>query len=113
MERKEIFQYKYTTTIPRENFIKYIVENEGLDLDDLRVCMLLLTELDGWDINRKEVRMAAVDPLNYRTIDIEKIAKTLHIKKKDVKESLKVLIREGIIEKGESRTSTDAYRFTF
>lgn len=113
MERKEVFQYMHTITIPREKFIKNVIENPGLDLDDLRVCMLLMTELDGWSMSRKETRASAVDPLNYKKVHIDKMAETLKMKKKDVKESIKVLLREEIIEKGESIASVDGYRFTF
>jgi RIO-like serine/threonine protein kinase len=72
-----------------------------------------MTELDGWSMSRKETRAAAVDPFNYKSIDIKKIAETLHMKKKDVKESLKVLIREEIIEPGDSLASNNGYRFRF
>lgn len=113
MERKEVFQYMHTTTIPRDAFIKNVLENKSLDYDDLRVCMLLMTELDGWSMSRKEARASAKDPLNYKKVHVDKIAKKLDMKKKDVKESIKVLIREDIIEKGESIASVNGYRFTF
>lgn len=113
MERKEVFQYKYTITVPREKFLKHVVENEGLDLDDLRVCLLLLTELDGWDMSRRLTRVDVIDPNNYKIIDIKAIADKLHMKKKDVKESIKVLLREEIIESGSGSSTIEGYRFTF
>ena len=113
MERKEVFQFKYTITVPREKFLKNVVENEGLDLDDLRVCLLLLTELDGWDMSRRLTRVDAIDPNNYKIIDIKAIAEKLHMKKKDARYLRVVLLREEIIESGSSSSAVEGYRFTF
>lgn len=113
MERREIFQFKQTISIPREKFIKNVVCNGGLSHTDLQVCLLLLTQLDGWDMTRREDTSSVVDPYNYKAIDMKGIAKMLHIKKKEVKESIDVLIYEGILEFGENMTKTPGYRFLF
>lgn len=113
MERKELFQYQRTISVPREPFITKIIEDKRLSLDELRVCLLLLTELDGWDLDRKFKRPATVDPENFKSVDIESIADTLKIKKKKVKEAIKLLLDEDIIEVSETRAAKVGYRFTF
>lgn len=113
MERKELFQYQQTISVPREKLIKNVIENESLSLDDLRVCLLLLTELDGWDIDRKFVRPGTRDPENFKRVDIDAMSETLNIKRKKVKESIDVLLRDEIIEVGETRAAKIGYRFTF
>lgn len=113
MERTDVFQWKHTISVPREQFIKNVVERSDLDIISMRVCLLLLTELDGWNLDRRLKRPNTDDPFNFKSIDAKQIADTLKIKKKEVKEAVKYLESLGIIEKGESRSSSKGWRFTF
>ena len=112
-ERTDVFQWKHTISIPRESFMKKVVTNESVYANDLRVLIFLLTELDGWNATRGYKKSESQDPLNYKAVNIKRIAKTLNMDKKDVKSSLKNLVYEGILEKGDSRSVEDGYRFTF
>lgn len=113
MERREIFQFKQTMSIPRDKFISRVLCNSRLSHDDLRVCLLLMTKLDGWDMTRRIESSSVNDPYNYKLIDIKDIARVLNIKKKDVKEAIEILLEEDIIEAGESNTKHPGYRFLF
>ena len=113
MERTDVFQWKHTISVPRESFLNIVVTNKELDENDLRVCIFLLTELDGWSIERARRSNSAQDPFNFKAIDIKKIAKTLKMDKKDVKTSIKMLVSLNILEKGGSRATETGYRFTF
>ena len=112
-ERTDVFQWKHTISIPRESFIKRVVTNDDLGYNDLRVCMFLLTELDGWNISHPLKKSASPDPQNYKAINLKQIAKTLDMDKKEVKASIRNLLDEEILEKGSSRSIEDGYRFTF
>lgn len=108
-ERKEVFQWKTATSVPRDSFFNAIVTNDELSKTDLRVFLFLLTKLNGYDyrINSK------TDPLNYTLIDVNAIADSLDIGKRKVKESISNLQDMGIIECGSSPTINDGYRFIF
>ena len=67
-----------------------------------------MTELNGFlYTTRRE------DTENFKSIDVKKISETLDISKSDVKDSIKTLIDNFIIEKGSNDIVKDGYRFTF
>lgn len=113
MERREVFQFKQTISIPRDKFIERVVCNNRLTRNDIQVCLLLLTQLDGWDVTRFIERSSVNDPFNFKAIDIKMISNVLNIKKKEVKESIKTLLDEEILEAGDNMTAVAGYRFTF
>lgn len=112
MDRVEIFQNKTTISIPRESFMQNIVYNDRLKKNDYRVLALLLTVLNGWNYDARQ-NSKIQDPYNFKVIDIEQVAETLDMKKKEVKESINRLLDEYIIEKGDGTSVTNGYRFTF
>lgn len=79
---------------------------------ELRVFLCLLTELNGWSPPSKG-SSDTTDPKNFRMIDKENIANLLGIKKKDVKLVMEKFEDMYLIEKGDSDTAKNGYRFTF
>ena len=43
-----IYQQKETVSIPKSELMEWVIMNDNLNKKDLRVCLFLLTELDGW-----------------------------------------------------------------
>ena len=111
-----VYQQTYNLSCPKEPFLKYVVNNDVLSKKDLRVCLLLLTKLNGFGI-KENLSLAdkrlKEDPLNFSSIDVESIADTLGYKKKEVKSSIETLIEHGILEEGSNNTVSKGYRFTF
>lgn len=114
------YQQINTFSVNRQAFLEAIVFNELLTENDLRVACLLLTQLNGFRYEKvahmkdgRERRSWNNDPKNFKNIDIKKMAKSLHLSKKDVKKSIDRLIEEAVIEKGSSDTIKDGYRFLF
>lgn len=105
-----VYQQETTVSVPKNDLREYVIYNQELSKKDLRVFLLLLTELDGW---QEPKRGTVNDPNNFRIIKVETIADRLDMKEKDVKNSLKSLKRYGIIERGDSHSGTNGYRFTF
>lgn len=109
-----------TETIIYKSHIKHqlidnVILNEDLSKKDLRIIMLLFTKLGGYGIN-KDVKLGdqrLSDSRNYSSIDINSIAETLNLDKKDVKKSIKKLVKYGVLEDGSSSTIKHGYRFTF
>lgn len=111
---REINQNKFTVNIPKEGLMNKVVINQFLGKKELRVCMYLMTILSGWSDNRRNsVYAKADDPKNYTSISISKISEILHLHKDDVEKSIKKLVKEGILEKGEGKSTKKGYRFTF
>ena len=111
---REINQNKFTVNIPKEGLMNKVVINQFLGKKELRVCMYLMTILSGWSDNRRNsVYAKADDPKNYTSISISKISEILHLDKDDVEKSIKKLVKEGILEKGEGKSTKKGYRFTF
>lgn len=108
--RNDVYQQKLTISIPREGFLNMIIYNEELSKKDLRVALFLITELDGC---REKIRRTLDDPLNFKRVDPSRISVQLQMKKSDVKASLEHLVEEGILERGNSHTVENGYRFTF
>lgn len=105
----DVRQSKTVVSVPKDPFLEAVVTNKELSKKDLRVCMILLTELDGFHRGSKE----RDDPLNFRAISVENIADTLRMSKSDVKESIRNLIDYQIIQRGDSPTVKKGYRFKF
>ena len=99
-----LHQQKYGMTIPRDEFLLKLVYSEELGKKELRVALLLLTELEG---------NTAKDPSNFRRIDPKHIAIDLGLKKKDVQEIIDRLVELEILEEGEGASVKHGYRFTF
>ena len=104
------YTYQQTRNVSiNKNNLQNIASDTNLSETDIRVCLILFTELNGWNNGDNHKK----DPLNYKIIDKESIARTLGIKKKKVKKAIDNLIDEGYIENGESETVSNGYRFTF
>lgn len=108
------YQQQHTVSIRRQKLLDVALLKD-LDETDYRVFLILLTQLDGFklplpgDTNCTTYK----DPLNFKKIDVEQIANTLGIKKKEVKKSLELLYNLYLIEKGDNETVKNGYRFTF
>ena len=99
----------------RKQLIENLILNEELSKKDLRIAILLMTKLGGYGVN-EDIRLSdkrLIDPSNYVSIDILSISETLNIPKKEVKKSIKKLIKWGVLEDGSSSTTKHGYRFTF
>lgn len=105
-----IYQQKETVSIPKSELMEWVIMNDNLNKKDLRVCLFLLTELDGW---KEPIKGSHNDPKNYKMIDKNQIADILDMNVKDIKKSIKTLLYYEILEKGDSNSGIDGYRFTF
>lgn len=105
-----VYQQTRNVSISKEKLLE-IATNDDLTETDLRVLFCLFTELNGW-VEPKNTRQIK-DPLNFKIIDKDKIAKCLSIKKKEVKKSINHLMDNFLIEPGDSETVVNGYRFTF
>lgn len=105
-----VYQQERTVSVPKHSLLEWIAYNEKLGKKDLRVFIMLLTELDGYEPPKKG---NAIDPHNFRMIDEERIADKLDLKRKEVRESISTLKKCGIIERGDSNSGTNGWRFTF
>lgn len=92
-----------------KNNLQDLAANTSLSETDIRVCLVLFTELNGWSNDGSHKK----DPLNFKMVDKDSIARTLGIKKKKVKKAIDNLIAEGYVENGDSETVSNGYRFTF
>lgn len=101
---KFTYQQQRNVSIPRDALIN--IASLDLGKKDYKVLVVLFTQLDGWGGGTN-------DPLNYKKIDINSIAQTLSLKKKDVRASIDTLLDEGLIELGDNDTVRYGYRFTF
>lgn len=104
------YQQVHNVSIPKKPLLKKVINNESLSKKDLRVCLFLFTILDGWvePVNKK-----SQDPENFKVVFPDVIAFQLDMSQKDVKKSLRMLIREGIIEEGDANGVEDGLRFCF
>lgn len=104
------YQQMLTVSIPKaklQDIVMYC--DKDWDVNSFRVLIMLFTELDGWCPPKNNIR----DPQNFKKIDVETIAGSLNISTKKVKKAVKLLLKEGIIEKGSTDAVTKGYRFTF
>lgn len=105
------YQQEHTISVKREKLIE-VASNEDLSKKDLKVFLVLLTQLDGY-IMPKTYNPNWKDPLNFKRIDIRQMSELLDISKKDVKKSIENLWDAGYLETGSNDTIKDGYRFTF
>lgn len=110
MNTIDVYQGKVSFSVPREPFRNLIILNDSLSKKDLKVALLLLTELTGFNPGATARRE---DPGVYKKVSPKAIAKELDISKEDVKRSLDVLLKQGIIEEGSTPAVEKGYRFTF
>jgi hypothetical protein len=106
-----VYQQKDTVSIPKNELLEWVVYNDKLGKKDLRIVLFLLTELNGW--KPSFYRNNTPDPLNYKIIEKKRIADTLNMDVKDVKKSINTLVEVGILERGDSNSGKNGYRFTF
>lgn len=110
----DITQHGSVVHIPKDQLQNILVHNEDMTKLELRVFIYLLTDLDGFNTERRELTNRSYsDPLNYKAISMKLLAKELNSEKKLVKSAVEGLLLRGIIEKGDSQTIQDGYRFTF
>lgn len=95
---KNTFQYKHTISINRSNFLELVVRNNDLSKKELRVCLHLLTHLDG---------------VTFKTVSKKQIAYDLKISKSDVSDAIDTLTRYEIIETGDSGSVDSGLRLLF
>lgn len=105
---RNIYQQTHTVSIPRKGLIKYIIKNQDLKKKDLRVILLLLTELDGY-----EPVPRSTDPENFKRIDINHMSQILSVSKSDIKKTINYFCDMGVLEEGSSAGCSKGYRFTF
>lgn len=107
---RNTYQQAHTVSIQRDALTEIALDSE-LSGKDIRVLLILLTQLDGFSIpdSNRNVK----DPLNYKKVDISAIADVLSLKKKDVKKSINWIHDLGYLEIGSNDTVKDGYRFTF
>jgi transposase len=109
---RNTYQQTYTVSVPKNELLEYVVYNEDLSKTDYKVFLMLLTELNGYSPSKSD-KYGENDPKIFTKIDTEQIAKHLDISEKKVKESIKTLKDQGIIEKGNTKNMKNGYRFTF
>lgn len=107
---RNVYQQLTTVSIPKQELSDWASSMEDLSKDDLRVFMMLLTVLNGYSPPKTG---SSIDPNNYCKINEGQIATELYMSEKRVKKSIKRLLNEGIIEKGNSSSVKNGYRFTF
>lgn len=110
---RNTYQQEHTISVKRDKIVD-IASRIDLGKKDLRVFLILLTQLDGYSYpETRRVNGTYRDPLNFKKIDIEQMSDILSMSKKDVKKSVEFLNDEGIIERGSNDTIKNGYRFTF
>ena len=108
---RSVYQQQYTVSVPKKELLEYVAYNIELNKKDYKVFLTLLTELNGYSSRQK--RSSNDDPMLFTKIDSEQIAEMLDMDESDVKKSIKKLVSEGIIEKGNTNNMKNGYRFTF
>ena len=109
---KSVYQQTYNVSVPKKELLEYVVYNKELNKKDYKVFLMLLTELNGYS-NPKNKLFDDKDPQNFTKVDSEQIAEQLEMDESEVKKSIKKLLNEGIIEKGDTKNMKNGYRFTF
>lgn len=107
---RNTYQQVHNVSIPREAIVEMAQDN--LSKTDYKVLLLLLTELNGYS-PPKNYRIDTKDPENFSKIDKKRMAKKLGISKEKVEKSVNNLYNEGYIEKGNTNSIKNGYRFTF
>ena len=109
---KSTYQQINTVSVPKKELRDYVIYNQELNKKDYRVFLMLLTELNGYTPPKNRSYIDS-DPLNFTKVDSEQIAEQLDMDESDVKKCIKKLVKEGIIEKGDTHNMKNGYRFTF
>ena len=114
-----VYQQAHTVSIPRNSLLT-LAKTNMLSIEDYKVLMVLLTQLDGYPCAEEMTNTRKnKDPKNYKKIDIKQIADTLDMKKKTVKECINNIYNteiEGfgyILDQGDNDVVKNGYRFTF
>lgn len=107
-----VYQQTRTVSVPKKELFEYVISNKELNKKDYKVFLMLLTELNGYS-NHKNRMFDDKDPQIFTKVDSEQIADQLEMDESDVKKSIKKLLNEGIIEKGNTKNMKNGYRFTF
>lgn len=105
------YQQVTNVSINKEKLIE-IASDDSLSELDLRVLLVLFTELNGWK-EPASINDRTKDPENFTKVDIKTISDTLMYKKKKIKESIDRLRKVGLIESGTNDRVRDGWRFTF
>ncbi len=108
---RAVYQQTSTVSVPKKELREYVIYNPELNKKDYKVFLMLLTELDGYSNHKR--KSYDDDPQNFTKIDSEQIAEQLDMDESDVRKSIKKLLNEGIIEKGNTTNVKNGYRFTF
>ncbi len=105
------YTYQQVTNVSiNKDMLLNIACDFTLSKKDYKVLLCLFTELEGWSPNPQRTTK---DPLNFKKIDIKAISEWLDLDKKEIKKSIRHLEKCSIIERGDSDTIRDGYRFTF
>ena len=110
---RNVYQQTYTVSVPKKDLLEFVVYNKELNKKDYKVFLMLLTELDGYTPPFRSRNFDDKDPENFTKVDSEQIAEQLDMDESDVKKSIKKLLNEGIIEKGNTKNMKNGYRFRF
>ena len=105
------YQQMETVSVKRDKILD-ISTNLDFSKNELRVILILLTQLEGYCVP-KTMHGSHKDPLNFKIIDIDTIADSLCLSKKKVKKCIEHIHDEGLIEEGSNETINSGYRFTF
>lgn len=112
--RNETTQLVTSFSVPREDFLSMVAMNPKLNRKDFAVVCFLLTQLEGWNEMRRTLgNNKTTDPMNFRKIHVGNMATLLQLSKEDVRESIRKLVKLGILSEGSSVTVKRGYRFTF
>lgn len=108
---RNVYQQIETLSVKRDKILD-IATNIELSKNEIRVFLVLLTQLEGYSVP-KTMRADHKDPLNFKIIDIDAMADLLCMSKKKVKKCINKLHEEGFIEEGGNDTIKSGFRFTF
>lgn len=105
---KAVYQQINTVSVPKDMLRELVIYNDDISKKDLRVFLMLLTYLDGFNPNSK-----SQDPYNFKKVNASVMADELGFSKKDVIDSMENLEAYGIIESGSSPVISFGWRFRF
>ena len=101
---KATYQQVHNVSINKDALAE-IASNMDLSKKDLKVLLLLFTQLDGYKMPFNNERKTK-DPMNFSIIDVDTIADALYMSKKSVRKCIDRIHDEGYIEKGSNKTRT-------
>ncbi len=103
------YQQVTNVSINKEALLQ-IASSDQVTKKDYKVLLVLFCQLNGWC---EPITKGTKDPKNFSLIDTKAISKTTGLSKKEVKKCIDNLEEFNIIEKGNSDTIKNGYRFTF